>query len=474
MDYTSPADLCQWAEQQLNRKTIYQLGGIGRYDVSGRRVFDCVGLIKCFLWHDYGPGNTSYYGKTAPDINADQMYARATDKGPISTIPEIPGLLVWQQGHIGIYIGGGQVIEATAKRWGSVGGCVVKSQFKDKSAAMYRGTWTHWLRCPFLIYEEGSKMYLKPGYQSIAWQGQTIHVYKRKTDQDIGLLQLPGQVTETIDKIDDDHIHYCKVNWPFFNNHPGTKEYGITYGRNQGFTRDDRPAQKEYHSLIITKDGRWIKGDFESWEYPKDEIKLGTMYAVCLLHNGEDETDISSACGNVKYTAANTQTILMGNKDEIVFAVVSGKLDGTACRQFAKAYGMTECYLGDSGGSSQMIVDGVKKVYTGRPLTAALTFYKTEAQAEPDPQPEPTPEPADGLSVVVDSVGLRVRKTLSFTNGRASGEILATIPIGGTAKLIRFLPGIKPDGYQWVEAEYNGIRGYCQYDSRCYWIKEED
>lgn len=473
-DYTSPADLCRWAEQQLSRKTIYQLGGIGRCDSSGRRVFDCVGLIKCFLWHDYGPGNTSYYGKTAPDINADQMYSKATVKGPISTIPDIPGLLVWQSGHIGIYIGGGQVIEATAKRWGSVGGCVVKSQFRDKSAAMYRGSWTHWLRCPFLMYpEEGLKMYLKPGYQSIAWQGQTIHVYKRKEDQEIGLLQLQGQVTKTIDKIDDDHIHYCKVNWPFFNNHPDTKEYGITYGRNQGFTRDDRPAQKEYHSLIITKDGRWLKGDFESWEYPKDEIKLGTMYAVCLLHNDKDETDISSACGNVKYTAANTQTILMGNKDEVVFAVVSGKLNGAACRQFAKAYGMTECYLGDSGGSSQMIVDGVKKVYTGRPLTAALTFYKAE-RPEPEPQPEPTPEPADGLSVVVDSVGLRVRKTLSFTNGRASGEILATIPIGGTAKLIRFLPGIKPDGYQWVEAEYNGIRGYCQYDSRCYWIKEED
>ena len=103
MDYTSPADLCSWAEQQLSRKTIYQLGGIGRYDSSSRRVFDCVGLIKCFLWHDYGLGNTSYYGKTAPDINADQMYSRATDKGPISTIPEIPGLLVWQRGHIGIY-----------------------------------------------------------------------------------------------------------------------------------------------------------------------------------------------------------------------------------------------------------------------------------------------------------------------------------------------------------------------------------
>ena len=438
MDYTSAADLCRWAEQQLNRKTIYKLGGIGRYDSSGRRVFDCVGLIKCFLWHDYGLGNTSYYGKTAPDINADQMYSRATDKGPISTIPEIPGLLVWQPGHIGIYIGGGQVIEATAKRWGSVGNCVVKSQFINKSAAMYRGTWTHWLRCPFLMYpEEGSAMYLKSGYQRIAWQGQTIHVYKRRDDQDIGLLQLPGQVTKTIDKIDDDHVHYCKVNWPFFNNHPGTKEYGITYGRNQGFTRDDRPAQKEYHSLIITKDGKWLKGDFESWEYPKDEIKLGTMYAVCLLHEGKDETDISSACGNVKYTAANTQTILMGNKDEIVFAVVSGKLNGVACRQFAKAYGMTECYLGDSGGSSQMIVDGVKKVYTGRPLTAALTFYKIEEQPEPTPEPDPdVPVTPAGQTMVFKCTKASTSKGYPLRKSAPSGAIVSYLQPGDMVKVV--------------------------------------
>lgn len=276
-------------------------------------------------------------------------------------------------------------------------------------------------------------MYLKPGYQSIAWQGQTIHVYKRKADQDIGLLQLPGQVTKTIDKIDDDHIHYCKVNWPFFNNHPGTKEYGITYGRNQGFTRDDRPAQKEYHSLIITKDGRWIKGDFESWEYPKDEIKLGTMYAVCLLHEGKDETDISSACGNVKYTAANTQTILMGNKDEIVFAVVSGKLDGTACRQFAKAYGMTECYLGDSGGSSQMIVDGVKKVYTGRPLTAALTFYKIDAQPDPDPD---VPVIPTGQTMVFKCTKASTSKGYPLRSSAPSGAIVSYLQPGENVKVV--------------------------------------
>ena len=132
-DYTSADDLCRWAEQQLSRKTIYQLGGIVRCDSSGRRVFDCVGLIKCFLWHDYGPGNTGYYGKTAPDINADQMYSRATVKGPISTIPEIPGLLVWQQGHIGIYIGGGQVIHASNP---TTGICITPANYRTPCKAV--------------------------------------------------------------------------------------------------------------------------------------------------------------------------------------------------------------------------------------------------------------------------------------------------------------------------------------------------
>ena len=60
-------------------------------------------------------------------------------------------------------------------------------------------------------------MYLKPGYQSIAWQGQTIHVYKRQDDQEIGLMSAGGdKVLKTIDKIDDDHIHHCKVNCSYF------------------------------------------------------------------------------------------------------------------------------------------------------------------------------------------------------------------------------------------------------------------
>jgi len=75
-----------------------------------------------------------------PDIGADTMYANATEKGTIDTIPEIPGLAVWHEGHIGIYIGGGEVIEAMGTQYG-----VVKTQLSGSR-------WTHWLKIPYIAY----------------------------------------------------------------------------------------------------------------------------------------------------------------------------------------------------------------------------------------------------------------------------------------------------------------------------------
>ena len=55
-DYTSASDLVSWCKEQKNKANAYRLGGIGRYE-NGVRIFDCVGLIKCFMWHDYSEKN---------------------------------------------------------------------------------------------------------------------------------------------------------------------------------------------------------------------------------------------------------------------------------------------------------------------------------------------------------------------------------------------------------------------------------
>ena len=146
-NYSNASDLAKWSIEQSNGKTKYRLGGIGRYE-DGVRIFDCAGLIKCFRWSDYSQYNASQYTKAMPDWNADTMYAYASEKGTIDTIPEIKGLVVWKKGHVGVYIGDGQVVEATA----SFGGKVVVSHFKGNHSSVKRTTWTHWLKLPQFAY----------------------------------------------------------------------------------------------------------------------------------------------------------------------------------------------------------------------------------------------------------------------------------------------------------------------------------
>ena len=45
-----------------------------------------------------------------PDVSANGLYNAAIEKGPIATLPEIKGLIVSKNGHVGVYIGNGEVI----------------------------------------------------------------------------------------------------------------------------------------------------------------------------------------------------------------------------------------------------------------------------------------------------------------------------------------------------------------------------
>ena len=106
----------------------------------GSRTTDCVGLIKCYGWLDSDSLSIGYATNGMPDWTANQFYYAATESGPISTIPEIPGLAVWRDGHIGVYIGGGQVIEAMGTAYG-----VVKTNLSERN-------FTHWLKLPSISY----------------------------------------------------------------------------------------------------------------------------------------------------------------------------------------------------------------------------------------------------------------------------------------------------------------------------------
>lgn len=155
-DFTKATDLVKWAEEQYKKKNRYKTGGIGRYDSDGTRQFDCCGLFKCFMWHDYSTKNAKYYGKTQKDLSCEGLLAEAKEKGDISSIPEIPGVLVYMKGHMGIYIGNGQVIESTAAKYDGKKGRIYKTYFKGngKGCDGKRTTWTKWFKSPYLSYDE--------------------------------------------------------------------------------------------------------------------------------------------------------------------------------------------------------------------------------------------------------------------------------------------------------------------------------
>lgn len=121
--------------------------GVGNYEGFirehwlGRRTVDCAGLIKSYCWYDGETQTITYAANGMPDLSANQFYYTAAESGPISTIPEIPGLAVWHDGHIGVYIGNGEVIEAMGTKYG-----VVKTQLAGRN-------WSHWLKIPGIHYD---------------------------------------------------------------------------------------------------------------------------------------------------------------------------------------------------------------------------------------------------------------------------------------------------------------------------------
>lgn len=104
------------------------------------KVHDCVGLVKGYLWCDSAEDATPSYNVTQ-DKSANQFRDMCTSGGTISTIPDVPGVLVFYNNHMGVYIGSGEVVEARGHSYG-----VVKTKLTERP-------WKSWGYCPYITYE---------------------------------------------------------------------------------------------------------------------------------------------------------------------------------------------------------------------------------------------------------------------------------------------------------------------------------
>lgn len=111
----------------------------------GQRVHDCVGLIKGYLWSENLNSTPIYNSKQDKDVNG--MKANCVETGNIKSVPELPGVLVFMPGHVGVYIGNGEVIEARGHLYG-----VVKTKLDSRP-------WTEWGKLRWLEYKEAITMF---------------------------------------------------------------------------------------------------------------------------------------------------------------------------------------------------------------------------------------------------------------------------------------------------------------------------
>ena len=161
----------------------YTSGRMAKYkEAIARKMVcaDCVGILKGFFWTDGGVGVadyiagrgdfTSHYASNGcPDTSANGMLSWCKSKGAknggIATVPDMPGILLFMDGHVGVYIGNGEVIEARGFAYG-----VVKTKLAGRP-------WKNWAYMPLLDYSQHEDEHQEN--ESADCQDVTELVYKR-------------------------------------------------------------------------------------------------------------------------------------------------------------------------------------------------------------------------------------------------------------------------------------------------------
>ena len=120
--------------------TRYKLGCYGNKKSGNYYLWDCSGLIKGVLW-GY-PENGKYKSNGVPDLNANTLITKC--RNVTSDFTKIKkGYMVQMNGHCGVYIGNGKVVESSPK-W-------------ENGVQITKLNQRKWLKCGALPYIEYDK-----------------------------------------------------------------------------------------------------------------------------------------------------------------------------------------------------------------------------------------------------------------------------------------------------------------------------
>lgn len=235
---TNNLELVKYLKSKLELPTMYMLGSVGRmlthaavdariakgdkHTIANEKIiraavgkaysFDCNTLAKASKW-EISPGVIKYDAKI--DLGSKSLYNLSKKKGPTSTMPNMPGLIVWTAdlGHMGFFIekkdGINQYIEATPA-WGAWG--VTTSADKNHPKGHNR-KWAYWGEYHLIDYikEEVKPIpgELKVGDQ-VTWAG---YLYKDSYGGGRQAKYLERKGTVTILNNNPYGVHIDKLGW---------------------------------------------------------------------------------------------------------------------------------------------------------------------------------------------------------------------------------------------------------------------
>lgn len=115
---------------------------------NNNNLCDCYGLVKGFLAY-CDTGEVKILGKY--DVNTSTAFAKSTKKGPLNTLPETGGVILWMKGHVGVYIGNGRFIECAG------GGAGMKEGRIENGKVVKGSRFTNWFYDVNINYIEKNK-----------------------------------------------------------------------------------------------------------------------------------------------------------------------------------------------------------------------------------------------------------------------------------------------------------------------------
>lgn len=172
----------------------YRSGCYGQF-VGDKRASDCSGLIKSYIWWQ-GEGKNPKPGSASVAGSSSAMLKSAEESGNIdyndkSSLPRIHGLILYQPGHVGVYVGNDMAVDN-------------RSTGEDMKYEQVFGRknikWTKWFKLPQVTYPTtGWATY--DGEQYYYEDGQYVVNTKRVIDGITYTFGEDGRITEQVQAV---------------------------------------------------------------------------------------------------------------------------------------------------------------------------------------------------------------------------------------------------------------------------------